>query len=473
MDRSFAGHQADARALRIRISRLFQIRLSRLMVLVAISAVLLSAWLFNREYSNSQHAWTNSQIVALSERDATRRREAAENLHNVERDDLARTVSVLAGALTDPDWQVRHAAAQSLAAAIGSSGGITNSSLIDDINLAARALIPVCDDSHDKVRLRAIQSLGRLFDSPPLPRSGRKAPPASRPTVAEARRGAGTLSRAMRDPSPQLRAQAVWSFARVGRICGEVADPVKAMAENDPDRKVRIAALDALGVGWPEDTLFVSVLLQRLKIVSDCDERAHIGWVIGRLGPAPVETLPALVDALSADDWVLRSVIPYALGKLGGSARPALPALARMARVELADHGPQCPAIEAIRSIAPDSPEATALIESLAVLLRDSAAESQREKATFQLARFGPSAVKAVGQLRDTLKSPKPDVKERAIFVLGYMGPPAASAIADLETIFRDDPESNARRFAQGALRMIKALAPINPDAQPWPSFRH
>jgi HEAT repeat protein len=362
---------------------------------------------------------------------------------------------------------VRPAAAQSLASAIGSHGGITNGSLIALIDVAAGALISVCDDQRAEVRIKAIESLGKLYELPRVRGPARRAPVGGPPIGSQASRAADTLSRVMRDNSPQMRAQAVWSFARVARVCGAVADSVKDMVENDPERTVRIAALDALAVGWPDDSRHYPLLLRRLNSARDEDEHAHIGWAIGGMGPPPFDILPALIELLSDDDWVLRNSIPLAIGKLGTAARPALPGLARLARIELASDGGFCAAIEAIRSIDPDSPEAQALIEPLAALLRDSRSELHRQKAMFQLMGFGRSAAVAVGPLQDALKSANPDVRRRATFVLGYVGPAATRALADLELLFHDDPDENNRRSAQEAMRKIKASIPANPVVEP------
>jgi HEAT repeat protein len=467
MKRSYTGSPSDVRTRRSRFIRFFQIRLSRLMVLIAIAGVILSAWLYNREYRSDQRAWTSSQILALSDSDATTRRQAAENLYHVELDDLSRTVVVLGSALADPDWQVRRAAARSLTSAIRAQGGITNGALIEQINRAASALIPACDDPVIEVRIRAMEALGQLYEWPRLPRSARSGPIAKTATGTVASRAADMLSRVMQDNSPQMRAQAVWSFARVARVCGSVADSVKDMVENDPERTVRIAALDALAVGWPDDSRHYPLLLRRLKSARDEDEHAHIGWAIGGMGPPPFEILPALIELLSDDDWVLRNSIPMAIGKLGTAARPALPGLARLARIELASDDGFCAAIEAIRSIDPDSPEAQALIQPLAALLRDSPSEVQRQKAWIQLMGFGRSASAAVGPLRDALKSTKPEVRARAAFVLGFVGPAATSAITDLELLYRDDPDVNVQRTAHDALRKIKAATLANPTSEP------
>ena len=307
----------------------------------------------------------------------------------------------------------------------------------------------------------AIEALGKIYQMPTLRGSGMSAPIAGIATGSKAITAAETLLQAMQDTSAPVRAQAVWSFARVGRICGTSNDPVRNLVENDPDQKVRIAAISALCVGWPEDQRNYTLLLHRLSTVGEQVEHAHIGWAISALDAPPFEVLPALLDALSSDDWVLRIAIPTAIGKLGAQARSALPALAQIARAELDEEG-QFPAIEAIRSIDPDSPQAQALIEPLARMLRDSQSEIQRQNAMFLLMGFGRSAQAAVGTLRDALKSANPDVRNRAVSVLLRIGPAAASAVADLELLVREDPDLNVRRVAEDAWRKIKALMPVN-----------
>jgi hypothetical protein len=208
-------------------------------------------------------------------------------------------------------------------------------------------------------------------------------------------------------------------------------------------------------------------LLRRLKVVSDPEEHGHIGWALGGLAAPPFEVVPALLDALSTDNWILRRSIPDALGKLGPAGRSALPALARLGQIEMADDFGQCPAIEAIRLIAPSSSEAQAFIVPLVTLLRDSPSEMQRQKAMFLLAGFGPWAATAVGPLRDALKSTNPDVRSRASHVLRHVGSAAIPAIPDLDNLVRSDPESNVRSSAEYSSRKIKFLVPISAAAEP------
>ena len=427
MERPSAGHHTATKTQRPDFSRLFQIRLSRLMVLIAIAAVLLSAWLYNREYGSDHQAWTSSQILELTDSDAARRRQAAENLYRVEPENLSRTVVALAGALADPDWQVRRAAARSLASAIraafASSTGTPDADLIGERDRAVRVLIPVFRDPRDEVRIEAQQAMGMLFETA---RSKRSAPcvPVSTTAINEA---LAEVLRQIEDESPQVRAQAVWTFARVGPVAGAADDAVKQVAENDPAQRVRIAALDALSFGWPDDPQLYPLMLRKLRAVSDQEERAHIGWALGSLTAPPVEVVPDLIDTLSkaagpTDHWVLRKSIPIVLGKLGVLARSALPTLAQVARFDLKDEHDPLTTVEAIVAIDPNSTEAQALIQPLAALIRDSPSSFSRQQAAFRLMKFGSAAAPAVATLRETLKSRNADARERASVILGRIG---------------------------------------------------
>ena len=466
------ARETASNPLSLRIIRLFQIRLARLMVLVASIAILLTAWMYNRDYGNSERAWTSTQLLALNHGDAAGRKEAAENLYTVEQEDLARTAAPLAGALSDPDWPVRVAAARSLANVIVARGGIKNHALTKEFNFATMALIPVCRDPRDEVRIEAAEAVGKLYDSF---RISRLAPglQARKVTIGqEARLASNALSQAMHDPSPKVRAKALWSFARVGRLCGEDARPVEALAEHDPETKVRIAALNSLTTGWPEDQLLYPFLLGRLNVVTDQEEHAAIAWAIGGLDPPSKKTRTALLNALSPDDRVLRHNISLALGKLGttyvlGSTDPSERAtLSRVARIELADPDDSFPTVLAMMMIAPESPEAQALIEPLIKVLKDPRPAFQQSEAVNLLVRFGPSAA-VVNGLRVALKSKDEDVRKQASVVLGRVGATAVSAIPDLTTLARDDPDSNVKLSAADALKRINWSVPAN--SAPWP----
>jgi hypothetical protein len=115
---------------------LFQVRVARLMVLVAVAAVLCVAWIYHREYANIERSWVSMHLRNLHHDESLQRRRAAENLDRAEADDVARVVSGLAGAIGDPDWQVRLAAARSLAGVIRSCAANHKRALIDEIDPA-------------------------------------------------------------------------------------------------------------------------------------------------------------------------------------------------------------------------------------------------------------------------------------------------------------------------------------------------
>ena len=96
------------------------------------------------------------------------------------------------------------------------------------------ALIPACRDPRDEVRIEAAEAVGELYDSILI--SG-PAPglPARKATIGqEARLASNALSQAMHDPSPKVRAKALWSFARVGLFCGENPERLKRWRNMTP-----------------------------------------------------------------------------------------------------------------------------------------------------------------------------------------------------------------------------------------------
>ncbi len=211
----------------LRIIRLFQIRLARLMVLVAIIAILLAAWMYNREYGNSPQCLDEHSNLRLDDRDAARRRQAAENLyHRRDRRILPAPRWRWPVALSDPDGPVRVAAARSLPQA--SSSGFAADPEATEIDFATMALIPACRDPRDEVRIEAVEAVVEAlrFD-PSRSLATRRYRPARLRSGQQAQRAVNVLRQAMHDPIASECGQALWSFARVGRTCGEDAEPVK------------------------------------------------------------------------------------------------------------------------------------------------------------------------------------------------------------------------------------------------------
>jgi len=228
--------------------------------------------------------------------------------------------------------------------------------------------------------------------------------------------------------------------------------------KNDPVSSVRAAAVSSLTQGWPNPDLTYPLLLHQLGVASSREERSAIGWAFGGLPAPPVATIPALVDAMATDDLVLRGTIPVALAKLGALARPALPALAKVAERELAD--PRYSALEAadaVVTIDPDSPEAQALLEPIAALLRDSPENFVQQQAAVVLSKYGASAAAALPSLRMALSRTSPGIRQRAVYILGRIGPAARPALEELNAMDRDDPDPATRRAIQEAVKRIRA----------------
>jgi HEAT repeat protein len=231
---------------------LFHASVARLMVVVAVVAVLCWAWLYHREHASIERSWVSIHLRDLHHDEAAQRRRAVEALDRAEADDVARVVSGLAGAVGDPDWQVRRAAARSVATVIQRCAAHHRRALIDEIDLVMRALVSALDDPRTEVRIAAMESVGKLGDicrASPVA-LGRSA--ASSVTVPQAKPIAAALLRAMHDPAIHVRAEALRSLAHVGPLAGIDPGPIKEAGENDPAIEVRTAAMGALFTGWPE-----------------------------------------------------------------------------------------------------------------------------------------------------------------------------------------------------------------------------
>ena len=156
------------------IRPLFQFQLGKLMALVAVCAVLISAWLFRRDNATVERSLTGRSIRALAEGDKAQRLEAIEELARAEPDDASPLVAALAGALGDDEWPLRSAAAQALGSAIrrGVEGG--NGTLTEEIKLATGALIhafgdPIAVAGPPRSRLEplALRARGRYLPGGP------------------------------------------------------------------------------------------------------------------------------------------------------------------------------------------------------------------------------------------------------------------------------------------------------------------
>ena len=169
----------------------------RRMVAVAVTGLLLAAWVYRLENASIDRSLMGIQLRAFLGGDAAQRRTALENLAHSGPDD--RVLPALAAGLMDGDWQVRLAAARSLGA-VG-RGWVWSGAWGGDIDQAMRALIGAFDEraSRGPDRSHAIPG-GDLHPARPPWSPGRRAAGAT--FDAAERRAVALLLQRLSDSDP-------------------------------------------------------------------------------------------------------------------------------------------------------------------------------------------------------------------------------------------------------------------------------
>jgi HEAT repeat protein len=136
-----------------------------------------------------------------------------------------------------------------------------------------------------------------------------------------------TLVEALADKSGRVRSGAARSLGQVGAPA-RAAFPalVRALADgSEPVRKAAAEALATLDPAWASDAAVqgaVAGLVERLK------QRGDVGQAAGKaLVCIGASCVPALVNALGAEDRTQREAAATALGRIGAGAEAAIPAL--------------------------------------------------------------------------------------------------------------------------------------------------
>ena len=131
----------------------------RMMVVVAVIGLLLSAWVYRVENASIDRSLTALQLRAFAGGDTAQRRMAIENLAHSGPD--ARVLPALVAGMVDGDWQVRLTAARSLGT-VG-RGWVWSGASGEKIDEAMRALIGAFDDARAEVRIEAMRSLEAIY----------------------------------------------------------------------------------------------------------------------------------------------------------------------------------------------------------------------------------------------------------------------------------------------------------------------
>ena len=421
-----------------------RLTVGRLMIGIALLAVVLAAVLYSRENANVDQAMVTADLRALNQDDPGERRRAAGGLGMMVTTNHAPVAAALAAVvLGDPVAEVRQVAVGSLgqvlvAWARGKSAlvavpGVPGNQApplgdADDEASAVRALLRALGDPQAEVRHAAVEAFSRLQNGVQL-------------AAALDAESFAALDRLLTNPEsgPDTRTNAVWCLARMVKPTPEGRARALATLETDPAPAVRALAIRALVQGWPAVDLY-PVLLAHGRSTTSLEERSTVSWMLGGLPAPPAEVIPELIDLMKTDRTMAETT-PTLLGKLGRAGRPWLAALATMAEAELqqADIRAKLPAVLAIIRIDPDSPEAQALLGPLWERARQ-VLDYDFDAAHLALNEFRGSAAALVPTLRAALRDPDPQVRDKAASLLGRIGPPAVAAIADLEAALREQP---------------------------------
>lgn len=207
--------------------------------------------------------------------------------------------------------------------------------------------------------------------------------------------------------------------------------------------------------------------------------------LLGELGPAAADAIPALINALSDTDATVRSRAAEALGAVGpgnpqvvgaltaqlktADARSAARGLARCgaaaltatdALIALLDNADPDIRWNAERTLG--KIRATAAIPRLVSLLNDPD-DQVREHAAEALGDIGPEAASTVPALIASLKDKYVKVRRDAARSLGQIGSGAQAAIPALQALVKDDSEEIVRQAAAAAIQRIAPSGPTSP----------
>ena len=337
-------------------------------------------------------------------------------------------------ALGDPSPKVRGAAVSALAAA-ASLGGLKSGSQLalppaSGAGLAVRRTygLPVAMS----------QALGKLALS-----AGPEGDPEGRDALLS---GSAAIGRALRDPSPHVRAKAARALGEIG--AGTLAHALVERALNDDDADVRAACAQTMGRSPSAE---VSEALCRALREGHVEMRRRAATAVESLGDP--SSAPTLLNALQDPDSEVRRLAGRALWAIADTA---------MGEVLLEHlHSPD-PAVRAAIAGLLGKVRAPYALEPVASRLEDPHPRV-RAAAVNALGAMGEAALPALPRLAAALTDPDPFVRVRAADALGRMGAAAAAHVARILHALDDDDETvraAVRRCAVG-LANQGALTPF------------
>lgn len=381
-------------------------------------------------------------LELISHADASVRQAAIAAINSLGHPEMAARAVVL---LNDPNPYVRESAVR-IAGYFG-------------YDQCADLLLERCHDPEENVRRAAIEHLPYLEDErviTTLANALEQETPRVRAAAAlafaqvESARALAYLLKALDDPTSWVRYFAARSIGQHGYT--ESLDALVRLAQTDPARQVRIAAVDALGqIGGAR----AAAVLAGLAETTEMDLMSAALAALGHIGHP--NALPPLIESLRSTDQARRIKAIAALGKRGGEG------VAEMLQwVAAAADGEQAvshAAIEALARLA--SPEA---IQSLVTLTADA---TRREASIAALVPLGERHLDLIGQ---GLHHAQASVRRAVVDALGRMKQPRASELL-MQAL--DDREDSVRLAAVTALthlgsrsaeKRLVMLARTDPD---------
>ncbi len=257
----------------------------------------------------------------------------------------------------------------------------------------------------------------------------------------------------LRDANAAVRVDAAWNLTEIGPAArGALGSLTEAL--QDPEPKVR--ALSALAL-WKIDRQIEAVAP---AVVDAWVRRAPpdaLRWHTQRFGIVDFfratgkASVPALIAKLSANDAYTRRLAANGLTLIGAEARAAIPGLTALLKdsdVEVRR--------EAARALAKMGPEGRAAVPLLIQDLKRRGPQGLPflYDATVALEEIGAPAKEAVDPLLDVLTTGDPWLHTYAIHTLGRIGPEARAAVTPLHRRL-NDKNVFVRVEAAGALWRI------------------
>lgn len=281
-------------------------------------------------------------------------------------------------------------------------------------------LLPFLEDGQREVRISALWAVGRFGAD------GK----AAVPFLIKALEDKGVVNPKTGQTFAQLAAN---SLADIGPEATP-AVPALIKALKADHRQLRGDAIRALGWIGAKDPAVVPTLIAVLRDRNDTFFRSSAAVALARIGPEAKEAVPALLEALKAEDLKdenrirgTRSAVMTALGHMGAAAKEAVPVLADIFKDQQADYGLRRQAAEALGKIGPAAKEA---IPTLVGVLNDPQSESYHPDARNALGNMGREAVPALLDLYR--HSPNRRVRTYAAEALARIGPEAKDAVPAL-----------------------------------------